>query len=59
MTTRPCSLAISAANSTGYGLGFAYYKLKNYGPALEHIKTAEQLGKTIDPNLLKAIENKK
>jgi len=42
-----------------YGLGFAYYKLKNYDLALEHIKTAEQLGKTIDPNLLKAIENKK
>ncbi len=41
-----------------YGLGFAYYKLKNYDLALEHIKTAEQLGKTIDPNLLKAIENK-
>ena len=41
-----------------YGLGFAYYKLKNYDLAMEHIKTAEKLGKTIDPNLLKAIENK-
>jgi tetratricopeptide (TPR) repeat protein len=41
-----------------YGLGFAYYKLKNYDLALEHIKTAEQLGKTINPNLLKAIENR-
>ena len=41
-----------------YGLGFAYYKLKNYDLALEYIKTAEQLGKTINPNLLKAIENK-
>lgn len=42
-----------------YGLGFAYYKLKNYDLALEHIKTAEQLGKTINPNLITAIENKK
>jgi tetratricopeptide (TPR) repeat protein len=42
-----------------YGLGFAYYKLKNYDPAMEHIKTAEKLGKTIDPNLLYVIENKK
>ncbi|MGA2323748.1 MAG: tetratricopeptide repeat protein [Sedimentisphaerales bacterium] len=41
-----------------YGLGFAYYKLKNYDLALEHLKTAEQLGKTIDPNLLKAIKNR-
>ena len=41
-----------------YGLGFAYYKLKNYDLAMEHIKTAEKLGKTINPNLLKAIENK-
>lgn len=42
-----------------YGLGFAYYKLENYDLAMEHIKKAEKLGKTIDPNLLKAIENKK
>ncbi|MGA2071369.1 MAG: tetratricopeptide repeat protein [Sedimentisphaerales bacterium] len=41
-----------------YGLAFAYYKLKNYDLAMEHIKTAEKLGKTIDQNLLKAIENK-
>jgi tetratricopeptide (TPR) repeat protein len=42
-----------------YGLGFAYYKLKNYDLAMEHIKTAEQLGKTINPNLITAIENRK
>ncbi len=42
-----------------YGLAFAYYKLKNYGLAMEHIKTAEKLGKKIDQTLLNAIENKR
>jgi tetratricopeptide (TPR) repeat protein len=41
-----------------YGIGLAYYKLKKYDQALEYIKTAQQLGKTIDPNLITAIENK-
>jgi tetratricopeptide (TPR) repeat protein len=41
-----------------YSLALAYYKLGNYDSALKHIKTAEHLGATIDPNLLNAIEHK-
>jgi tetratricopeptide (TPR) repeat protein len=41
-----------------YAAAYDYYMLANYDSALEHIKTAEQLGATIDPNFLKAIENK-
>ena len=42
-----------------YGLGVAYYKMKEYDKAMEHIKIAEQLGKTIDKNLITAIENRR
>jgi len=41
-----------------YGLAFAYYKLKNYDSALKYIKIAEKLGVKINPDLLKAIEEK-
>jgi tetratricopeptide (TPR) repeat protein len=42
-----------------YALAIAYYKLKKYDLALEQIMKARQLGIEIDPNLLKAIENRK
>jgi regulator of sirC expression with transglutaminase-like and TPR domain len=42
-----------------YALGLAYYRTNDYNLALKHMKIAQQLGKTIDQNLLKAIENKK
>jgi tetratricopeptide (TPR) repeat protein len=41
-----------------YALALAYYKLANYDSAAKHIKAAEHLGATIDPDLLKAIEHK-
>lgn len=40
------------------GLAIVSYKLKNYDKAQRHIKTAQELGATIDPNLLTAIEHK-
>jgi tetratricopeptide (TPR) repeat protein len=40
------------------GLAFVYYKLKKYDLALDHIRTAEDLGIEIDENLLRAIEKK-
>jgi len=42
-----------------YGMAFVQYKLKNYDQALKHIQTAEQLGVKINPDLLKAILQKK
>ena len=40
------------------GLAFTYYKLKDYEPAWQHIKIAQQLGAEIPEDLLKAIEKK-
>jgi tetratricopeptide (TPR) repeat protein len=42
-----------------YALGLAYYKMGDYALALKHMKLAEGLGKTIDPDMLKVLENKK
>ena len=42
-----------------YALGLAYYKTANYTLSLKHMKIAEQLGKTIDPEMLKVLESKK
>ena len=42
-----------------YALGLAYYRTNDYGLALKHIKIAEQLGKVIDPDMLKILESKK
>ncbi|MGD0573132.1 MAG: tetratricopeptide repeat protein [Sedimentisphaerales bacterium] len=42
-----------------YALGLAYYKTADYDLALKHIKIAERLGKTIDPDILKVLESKK
>jgi tetratricopeptide (TPR) repeat protein len=39
------------------GLAFAFYRLKKYHLAWEHIKIARQLGAEIDENLLAAIED--
>jgi Tfp pilus assembly protein PilF len=41
-----------------YALAFAYYKLKDYDSADKYMKTAEQLGAKIDPDLLRAIKHK-
>jgi tetratricopeptide (TPR) repeat protein len=56
--TKTAELAPKMADAH-YALGFAYYKLDEYAPALEHIKTAEKLGKAIDPNFITLLENKK
>ena len=40
------------------GLGIAFYNLKKYDLAWEHIKIAEELGAEIDKDLLSAIEEK-
>jgi hypothetical protein len=42
-----------------YVLAISYYKLKNYDSAIRFYKSSEQLGAKTDPNLLKAIEEKK
>jgi tetratricopeptide (TPR) repeat protein len=42
-----------------YCLGLAYYKTADYSKALEQLTTAERLGKTVDPNLITALKNKK
>ncbi len=42
-----------------YALGLDYYKTTDYDLALKHIKIAQQLGKAIDPDILKVLENKK
>jgi tetratricopeptide (TPR) repeat protein len=55
--TKTVELAPKMADAH-YALGFAYYKLNEYASAQEHMKMAEKLGKTIDPNLISAIENK-
>ena len=41
------------------GLAIVSYHLKNYDKAEKHLRTAQELGATIDPNLASAIERKK
>ena len=41
-----------------YSLSLAFYHLKKYEQAAEHIQTAEELGEVIDEDLYKAIEKK-
>ena len=41
-----------------YSLSLAYYYLKKYELAAEHIQLAEELGEVIDEDLYKAIEKK-
>ncbi|MBN2021004.1 MAG: tetratricopeptide repeat protein [Sedimentisphaerales bacterium] len=41
-----------------YQLAIIHYKLRNYDEALKHIKTSQELGAAVDPNLVKSIENR-